>query len=152
MTVPAPNLIVLSRATYVGASGVAFATPAATYQFFSSDYRPPSQERSFDTDVVHNQNGKFKYLYDNGPGFKKWSPFNILCEERLGTLIGQNAAQQLANLLTLWEHPGVLGMRAPEGTYIVHWAENMDRNFRVFPINPTGPQEFAVSVQFDEAQ
>lgn len=148
----APNTIVLSRATYVGASGVGFATPAATYEFFTRDYGPPSQERHFDTDTVHNENGKFKYLYDNGPGFKKFAPFDIVCEQRLGTMLNLTAAQQLANLLTLWEHPGVLGMRAPEGTYTVHWAESMDQAFRIWPIVATAPKEIIVTVQFDEGQ
>lgn len=145
-----PQLITLSRATYVGASG---ATAAATYSFFTEDYEPPSQDRAIEYDVVINQNGKFKYIYDNGPGFKKWSPFKIHCEERIGSsMLGQTAAQQYANLVTLWEHPGVLGMKAPEGTYIVHWGDDIENNFVVFPITTSQVREYEVQVQFEEGQ
>lgn len=146
---PEYNSIVLSHATYVGPSG---ATAAATYSFFSADYQPPTQERHFDSDVVHNQNGKFKYLYDNGPGFRKWSPFQIRCEDAFQTLLGFTAQQQYGHLLELWNHPGVLGMKAPDGVHVVHWAADVEQNFRAFPISPTAPYDLSVVVQFDEGQ
>lgn len=143
-----PQLIILSRATYAGPSG---ATAAATYAFFSSDYQPPQQDRYIGQDVVKNQNGKFKYLYDNGPGWKKWSPFNLHCEEMFATIVGATAQAQYDRLLTLWDHPGVLGMQAPEGIYTVHWGDSVERSFRVFPRESTSKKEYVVVVQFEEA-
>lgn len=144
-----PQMLTFSRATYVGASG---ATAAATYSFFTRDYEPPAQERYIDHDIVKNQNGKFKYLYDNGPGWRKWSPFSIVCENTFIQFLGVTALAQYERLVTLWEHPGVLGMQAPEGTYTVHWSNEIERSFRVFPSNVTDAQEFTVVVQFEEAQ
>jgi hypothetical protein len=145
-----PNLLVLSHATYVGPSG---ATAAATHAFFTKDYRPPAEERYVETDIVKNQNGRFKYVYDNGPGFRVWSPFSIVCEEKFADVVGGNAQTQYANLRKFWNHPGLLGMRAPDGTYIVHWTQSsIEQNFRVFPIeaSPTSI-EYEVVVQFEEA-
>lgn len=144
------NPIVLSHATYLGPSG---ATAAATYSFMTSEYKPPSQERHFSTDVVHNQNGKFKYLYDNGPGFSKWSPFNIHCELPFQQILQATAAVQFAHLLEMWNHKGVLGMKDPEGVvHTIHWAEGLDRSFRVFPRVNASQIERIVAVQFDEGQ
>lgn len=146
----ARQVLTFSRATYVGPSG---ATAAATYSFYTSDYQPPTQDRHIDQDVVHNQNGKFKYLYDNGPGWRKWSPFTIKCENTFTSFLnGATALAQYQQLVTLWEHPGVLGMQAPEGTYTVHWASEIERSFRVFPSTTGDIQEFNVVVQFEEAQ
>lgn len=145
-----PNLLVLSHATYLGPSG---ATAAATYSFFTKDYEPPSQPRAIDKDVVVNQNGKFKYIYDNGPGFKAWGPFSIMCEETFKSQVNVGtAAQQFDHLREMWEHRGVLGMQAPEGTYTVAWSSDLERNFRVFPISATSLLELEVVVQFEEAQ
>lgn len=144
-----PQLIILSKATYINASGVA--TAAATYSFFSSDYEPPQQDRSIDKDVVHNQNGKFKYVYDNGPGFRRWGQFNLHCEQMFATMVGATAQAQYDRLVGLWEHPGLLGMTTPDGTYAVHWGDSMERSFRVFPRNVNDLQEFVVAVQFEEA-
>lgn len=143
------NLITLSHATYVGPSG---ATAAATYRFFSQDYKPPSQERFIDKDVVKNQNGIFKYLYDNGPGFQKWSPFTIHCERAFATEVGATPAAQYARLRQLWNHPGVLQLSAPEGIYTVHWAGDHERAFRVFPRGANTDLEYTVVVQFEEGQ
>ena len=142
-----PNLIILSHATYVGASG---ATAAATYAFFTSDYKPPAQERYIDHDVVKNQNGKFKYIYDNGPGWKKWSPFNVHCEQAFASVVGATAGGQLARIRQLWEHPGLLGMTTPDGTYTVHWSDEMEREFRIFPKQNGDITEHVVTVQFEE--
>lgn len=141
--------IILSKATYIP-RGASTPTAAATYSFFTSDYQPPSQDRSIDHDMVHNQNGKFKYIYDNGPGFKKWSPFNIHCENSWATMQG-TAGAQLANLRSLWEAPGTLGIRTPDGTYTVHWGDSLERSFRVFPKKVGDPTEHIVVVQFEEA-
>ena len=144
-----PNLITLSHATYAGPSG---ATAAATYAFFTKDYGPPSEPRAVDQDVVINQNGKFKYIYDNGPGFKEWSPFSVMCEEKFKDLVGGTATQQYARLREMWEHRGTLGMAAPDGNYIVAWSNDLDKNFRVFPVKSGDVPEYEVVVQFEEAQ
>lgn len=147
-----PNLIIFSRATYVGAGGTSVATPAATYAFFTRDYKPPEQERYIDYDIVKNQNGKFKWIYDNGPGFKAWDPFAIICENEFANMVGFVAATQFSQLKTMWEHKGTMGMQAPEGTYFIHWAKSpIGQNFRVFPSQTTDDQEFEVIVQFEEA-
>lgn len=145
------NTLVLSHATYNGPSG---ATAAATYSFLTKEYKPPTEPRALDKDVVVNQNGKFKYIYDNGPGFKQWAPFSVACEERLSSAVGGfNAAQQYAHLREMWEHRGVLGMQTPDGTYTVAWSNDLERNFRVFPAqaSSTAPIEYQVVVQFEEA-
>ena len=139
--------IILSHATYAGPSG---ATAAATAAFFSSDYKPPAQDRYIDHDIVKNQNGKFKYLYDNGPGWRKWSPFNLHCERSFETEVGLTATQQYAALVAMWDHPGYLGMQTPDGTYTVHWADNLEKSFRVFPSSSGEEREYIVVVQFEE--
>lgn len=144
-----PQLITLSHATYVGPSG---ATAAATARFFTSDYQPAAQERAIDTDVVINANGAFKYVYDNGPGFRKWNPFNIHCEDKFQVILGLSATQQYAELLKMWRHPGNLGMVAPDGTYIVHWSDSVDVSFRTWPVETGSAMEFRVQVQFEESQ
>jgi hypothetical protein len=95
------NVITLSHPTYVGPSG---ATAAATYSFFSKDYKPPAQPRAVETDVVINQNGKFKYVYDNGPGFRQWQPFSVKCEDSFRDHLGVDAATQYA------PPPGTVGV------------------------------------------
>lgn len=147
-----PNLIVLSRATYVGSAGTSSATPAATYAFFTRDYKPPEQPRYIQHDIVKNQNGRFKWIYDNGLGFRQWDPFTLILEDRFATVVGGLATTQLANLRTLQEHPGTLGMRTPEGAYTVHWSEqSIGQNFRIFPVETSDKIEFEVIVQFEEA-
>lgn len=139
------NLITLSHPVYG-------ATPAATYSFFTKEYKPPAQERSMDMDIVHNQNGKFKWIYDNGPGFNKWSGFSIMCENKFASVVGATAGAQFNRIKEMWDYPGVLGMKTPDGVYSVHWAASeMERNFRVFPAQTTDPLEWEVVVQFEEA-
>jgi hypothetical protein len=146
-----PNLITLSHATY--AAGPSGATPAATYSFFTKDYKPPAEPRAVDKDVVINQNGKFKYIYDNGPGFKQWAPFSVVCEEIHRTLLGFTAAQQYAHLRELWEYRGVLGMSTPDGAHTVAWSSDLERNFRVFPkLAGASIIDYEVVIQFEEAQ
>ena len=145
-----PNLLVLSHATYLGPSG---ATAAATYSFFTKDYKPPAQDRAVETDIVINQNGRFKYLYDNGPGFKKWSPFSIRCENNFASVVGATAGMQYNRLKEMWEFRGVLGMKAPDDTYLVHWSDSsLERNFRIFPRSVNDLIEYEVIVQFEEGQ
>lgn len=145
-----PNLLTLSHSTYVGPSG---ATAAATYEFFTKDYKQPMEERHVQYDIVHNQNGKFKYVYDNGPGFRRWPPFSIKCEERFSDLGLGNAATQYTKLKEMWEFKGVLGMKAPEGSYLVHWSDSgLEHNFRVFPREVGDVIEREVIVQFEEGQ
>lgn len=137
------NLIYLSHATYG-------ATAAATYAFVTSEYQPPVQERYYDTDVVKNQNGMFKWLYDNGPGFNKWQPFKVRCENAWSAQLGATAGAQYNRLKEMWDHPGVLGMRTPDGTYTVHWAGDQERAFRRFPKIVNEQIEYTVVVQFEE--
>jgi hypothetical protein len=144
-----PNLIVLSHPTYVGPSG---ATAAATYAFFTKEYKPPTQPRSVDSDIVINQNGKFKYVYDNGPGFREWQPFAVKCEDTFQQFLGVDAATQYARLRELWEFPGVFGMQTPDGTYRVHWSDHYEQNFRAFPRIVNDHLEYEVSVQIEEGQ
>lgn len=145
-----PNLVTLSHATYVGPSG---ATAAATYSFVTKGYQPPSQDRDIDFDIVHNQNGLFKYVYDNGPGFKKWAPFSVACENVFASIVGATAGLQFNRLREMWDHPGVLGMNAPDGIYTVHWAQQaLEQNFRIFPHQTNDIIEYEVVVQFEEGQ
>lgn len=144
-----PNTIILSHPTYVGPSG---ATAAATQRFFTKEYRPPAQDRSLDFDIVHNQNGKFKYVYDNGPGFKRWSTFRVSCQDAFQQFLSLNASQQFAQLLKFWNHPGVLGLSTPDGTYSVHWAQDpQEQNFIIFPKESGDDIEMDVAVTFEEA-
>jgi len=140
-----PNLVFLSHPAYG-------ATPVATYAFFTKEYKPPTQARAVEVDVVVNQNGKFKYVYDNGPGFKTWQPFTIACENIFATVVGGIAPTQYSRLTEMWNYPGVLGMKTPDGVYAVHWAANaIEPAFRVFPIRANDVPEWEVVVQFEEA-
>lgn len=144
-----PNLAILSHATYVGPSG---ATPAATYAFFTKDYKPPSESRAIDKDEVVNQNGKFRYIYDNGPGFKQWSPFSFKLDKAFEAMLNATIEQQYAHLREMWNHKGVLGLQVPDGVHTVAWGGDLDRNFIVFPIEAGASQiEYEVIVQFEEA-
>src|SRR6266550_1446682 len=144
-----PNLIILSHATYIGASG---ATAAATYKFMTKDYKPPEQDRYLDYDVIKNQNGKFKYVYDNGPGFRKWNPFSIVCEDKFNNgLLGYTAAQQYAHLLEMWNYPGVMGIFTPDGAFNAHWSTNaLGLQYRRFPKSVSDPIEYKVVIQLEE--
>lgn len=144
-----PNLIILSHPTYLGPSG---ATAAGTYKFYTKDYKPPAQDRSLDYDIVHNQNGKFKWVYDNGPGFRRWPPFEVTCQDQWQDILGFNAAQQFANLLKLWNYPGTLLMSAPDGVYSVHWsADPQEQNFIRYPREVGDQIEMDVGIQLEEA-
>lgn len=144
-----PNLIILSHPTYVGASG---ATAAATYSFISRGYKPPAEDRMIDFDIVNNQNGRFKYIYDNGPGFRRWSQFLVVCDESFQDLLGAAASVQLSNVREIWNYKGSFGMQAPEEVYSVHWAKDpLERSFIVFPVDPSGPIEQLVAITLEEA-
>lgn len=144
-----PNLLTLSHATYLGPSG---ATAAATYLFMTKGYRPPAENRHIDSDTVHNQNGKFKYVYDNGPGFRRWPSFIVGCESVFAALVGANAEQQYARLREMWNHKGILGMSIAGDSYTVHWAqETLEPAFIQFPVEVNDVIEREISVQFEEA-
>lgn len=144
-----PQLIILSHATYLGPSG---ATAAATYQFVTRGYKPPAEPRHLDSDTVHNQNGKFKYVYDNGPGFRRWSTFQIVCAQAFANILNLNAEQQYAKLREMWNHKGILSMEIAEEVYTVHWAqETVEPAFVVFPKDATSIVERDVNIQFEEA-
>jgi hypothetical protein len=145
-----PDLMILSHATYLGPSG---ATAAATYSFITRGYRPPAEPRHVDSDTVHNQNGKFKYIYDNGPGFRRWSTFQIICQDSFASLVGANASTQYSRLREMWNHKGILGMTIGSETFSVHWPqENISPAFVVFPrIANATAIERDIDVQFEEA-
>lgn len=147
------QVIQISYPTY-GPSG--FEVAAATYSFFTRGYNPPSTGRSIGSDLVHNRNGAFQYVYDNGPNFNKWEPFEIIMEDPrafTNSPVGVSATQQYQNLLDLWEHVGQLQLRGPDGTYTVYWAPGNDlvRRWRNYPINVGDKIEYAVTVQFLQA-
>jgi hypothetical protein len=144
------NLLTLSHPTYVGPSG---ATAAATYQFFTKGYKPPADTSHLDSDTVHNQNGKFKYVYDNGPGFRRWPSFTVICQDGPpATMLGVSALNQYLNLRRLWNYKGVLGMEIAEEIYSVHWAsETLEPAFKYFPRQVGDTIEREVQVQFEEA-
>jgi len=127
-------------------------TAGATYIFFSGDYTPPAEGRSLGKDVVHNRNGVYKYLYDNGPNFNEWSPFRLTLDDAVRGFAG-TATQQWQNLQDLWTHIGQLKLGAPEGSYAVHWAEGMSlsKRFLAFPAMVGDKIEYSVDVQFEEA-
>lgn len=112
-----PNEIVFSVPTSGGG-----ATPPATFSFMTSGYKVPRQGRSSGMDTVHNQNGVFRYFYDNGPNSRTWEPFAIVASDAFTSVAGGGATQQAANLDFLWQYVGPMGMQAPEGTYTVGWA------------------------------
>jgi hypothetical protein len=144
------NKLTLSHATYLGPSG---ATAAATYQFMTKGYKPPAETRHIDSDIVHNQNGRFKYVYDNGGGFRRWNTFQVSCQQAFQAILGANAQQQYDRLREMWVHKGVLGMTILGDTYSVHWAQDpMEPAFvPQFPVEVGGIVERDISVQFEEA-
>lgn len=127
------------------------ATPAATFSFFTDGYKPPRQSRATASDVVHNQNGVFIYVYDNGPGPYAWSPFRIVCSDKFQDYIG-TATQQYANFDFLWRYTeGSILLRAPEGMYQVHWTDSpLERDFRQFPSAVGDKIEYVIQVNFEE--
>jgi hypothetical protein len=144
-----PNLITLSYPT-TGPSG--YEAAAATYQFFTADYKPPTHKRSIGYDIVHNHNGVFKYVYDNGPNFKVWAPFRLIMDDKFEPILGASATTQWQNLEDLWDHTGSLVMAAPDGTYGVHWAvEDLEKEFARYPDAVGDKIEYRVTVQFEEA-
>lgn len=142
--------IIISVPTYVSPSAVASA--AATYAFMTTDYKPPQIDRAIEFDTVINQNGKFKWLYDNGPGFRKWNPFTVRCEDAFYNYLGAGATQQFANLVHVWSYRGLFGLHAPDGTYVVHWSQAaFEPQLRQYPQQSGDPVEYSVVVQFEEA-
>lgn len=139
------NKVILSVPT----SG-AGATPAATFSFYSRGYKPPRQGRSTSWDDVHNQNGLFRYTYDNGPNFNTWDPFQIVCDDAFKDLGA--ASVQLGNLLFLWKYKGLITMRAPDAVYNVMWSSQpLEKAFEQFPHAVGDKMTLAVTVTFEDA-
>ena len=129
------------------------ASPAATYSFVTSGYKPPRQPRAITTDEVHNQNGKFKYVYDSGPGFLEWDPFEILCDDKFANVLGgMNGVQQKAQLDALWQFIGTFQLGDPEGVYNVYWTENpYEKRFQHFPAAVGDKIQYRFTIQVQEA-
>lgn len=129
-------------------------TPAATYVFFSSDYKPPRQGRSASSDIVHNQNGIFKYVYDSGPNIFTWDPFELVFSDRFaGALDGKSATQQWQDFQSLWQHLGTKSLEGPEGSYDVHFpAQNIEPRWGSgrFPANSTDSFDLRVTIELEE--
>jgi hypothetical protein len=145
--------ILLSYPTY-GPSGAE--VNAATYAFFTSGYTPPSTGRSIGSDLVHNRNGAFQYVYDNGPNFHRWDPFRIVMEDPqafANSPVGRTATQQYQDLQDLWAHLGQLQLGSPDGVYSVYWAPGNDlvREWRRYPTKVGDKIEYSVQVQFIQA-
>lgn len=140
------NNIILSVPTSANS-----ATPAATFAFMTSGYRPARQGRSIGEDIVHNQNGIFGYVYDNGPNVRVWDPFVIRCDDAFKGQMG-SATQQAANLDFMWQyHEGPMTMQAPDGTYPVHWAAtDLARQFVSFPAEVGDKLVMDVTVNLEE--
>lgn len=144
-----PQLIILSKPTYISPTGVASA--AATYSFITRGYKPPVQGRALQFDTVINQNGRFKWVYDNGPGFRKWSPFEIVCDDNFQGILGDNARIQYQHIIALWEYPGTLGIDTPEGVFTVHWTNtDLQLSHRAYPKATGATIDYVVTVEFEE--
>lgn len=148
-----PNFraIILSYPT-AGPSG--YEIPAATAAFFSEGYTPPYTGRSIGSDIVHNKNGVFKYVYDNGPNFDRWEPFQLRMEDTFATAVGGTATVQYQALLDMWNHVGQLQMSTPDGIYSVYWAPGNDlarRYVGPYPKKVGDKIEYSVQVQFEQA-
>jgi hypothetical protein len=153
-----PNLIIFSTPT-VGDSTLT-ASPAATYVFFSREYRPPLQPRASEQDIVINQNGTFKYNYDNGPGPYRWRPFELVFDDKfakrlayaVGTTTPISATMQWNAFQALWNHFGPKNMRAPEDVYSVMFpSQELERQFIQFPRAVGDKIEYTVAIQVEEA-
>lgn len=141
----APNIIILSVPT----SGNG-ATAAATFAFFTSGYQPPRQARAVGWDDVHNQNGHFRYRYDNGPGALSWSPFQLVFNDNLKPA-GPSATQMLSNFAFLNQYTGAMGLAAPEGVYTVAWGKSdIEHRFTEFPVGAGDKYEWRTVVNIVE--
>ena len=144
-----PPVIVLSYPTYGPTSAP---VSSATYSFMSRGYAPPERQRSIGWDNVHNANGHFRYVYDNGPSTKSWKTFELVTNDNFANLLGASATQQYANLLDLWDYTGAMGMAAPDGIHEVHWGQaSLQAKFEAMPGSVGDKIDFSVSVQFEEA-
>jgi len=142
---PAPNIIILSVPT----SGNG-ATAAATFAFFTSGYQPPRQTRAVNWDDVHNQNGHFRYRYDNGPGALTWGNFQLVFNDSLAPA-GPSATQMLANFNFLNQYTGAMGLAAPDGIYSVAWGKSdLEHRFGQFPAGVGDKYERRVVVSIVE--
>lgn len=127
-------------------------TAAATFVFFTSGYRQPRRPRASSVDVVKNQNGEFRYRYDNGPLSRIWQPFRIFISDRFEQWAG-SATQQQANLEFLWEYTeGPLQLGTPFGTYNVDWAgAPLEPETYGYPQGVGDKLDWAYTVNFEEA-
>ena len=143
------RLITLSVPTSGGG-----ATPAATFGFMTEGYRRPRQDRTVSSDFVQNQNGKFFYRYDNGPGAFVWAPFRAVLSDDFANAVyplGADAEEQLARLQFLWEYTGNMGMAAPEGVYEVAWAQAPFEPESNFPDQAGDKLTYYVNLTLDES-
>ena len=140
------NEIILSVPT--SGSG---ATAAATFSFFTSGYQVPRQGRSISADTVHNHNGIFTYVYDNGPNIRTWQPFEIVCSDKFLNYLGA-ATQQHSRFEFLWNYTeGSITLQAPEGVYAVRWSDQpLERRFARFPSAVGDKIEYRYQVNFEE--
>lgn len=140
------NEIILSVPTSGGG-----ATAAATFSFFTSGYRPPRQGRSISDDTVHNQNGIFVYVYDNGPNVHTWQPFQVVCSDKFENYLG-SATQQLSNFNFLWNYAeGSMTLRAPDGIYAVRWSDApLEKDFQQFPAQAGDKIAYRMQVNLKE--
>jgi hypothetical protein len=105
-----------------------------------------------DFDIVNNQNGRFKYVYDNGPSFRRWEKFEIVCDDKFQDILGANGTTQFNRLKELWNYKGTFGMGAPEDSYSVHWAKDpLEKSFIVFPREVGDKIELSVAISLEEA-
>lgn len=126
------------------------ATAAATYSFASRGYKPPRQGRSIGFDDVHNQNGLFRYVYDNGPNNYTWEPFQIVVADEFGGLGA--ATVQKDRLEFLWRYIGPIGMQAPDGTYTVTWSDAaLEKSFESYPHAAGDKLRMALTVNLEDA-
>jgi hypothetical protein len=116
------------------------------------EYSAGKQSRYIEQDVVSNQNGVFKWIYDNGPGLREWAPFSVICDDSFASYVGGMATVQYGRLLEMWNYIGTLGMKGPDGAFKVAWASNsIEPKLRYFPQAPADPPVIDVVVQFEEA-
>lgn len=130
------------------------ATAAATFAYFTNDYRPPRQARFTSADWNKNHNGLHKYNNDNGPGPYTWSPFNLMLADDISRDL-PSPTQMWANLQFLWNYiEGPLQMGTPDGVYLVDWPEGfqLERQFLTQKGAAGDKQrsEYRVTVSFEE--
>lgn len=131
------------------------ATAAATYSFYSSNYRSPRQGRSLAIDRVHNQNGITTHRYDNGPNIRTWPPFDLmLVQPEAFQLVLPEPATQMNDLNSLWNYlEGPMGMESPDGVFSVTWSPDfaLEPQMVRYPGAAGDKIEYRVQVALEEA-